>query len=49
MVCSHVYDPAEGDAASGVPAGTAFPSLPADWACPDCGASKADFEQGEGS
>lgn len=44
MVCSHVYDPAEGDPASGIPAGTPFESLPADWTCPDCGASKEDFE-----
>lgn len=44
MVCSHVYDPAEGDPDSGVPAGTPFESLPDDWACPECGATKADFE-----
>ena len=44
MVCSHVYDPAEGDPASGVKPGTAFEELPEDWACPDCGATKADFE-----
>ncbi len=44
MICSHVYDPEEGDPATGVPAGTAFESLPADWSCPDCGARKDDFE-----
>jgi rubredoxin len=44
MVCSHVYDPAIGDPDSGIPAGTAFEDLPADWNCPECGASKADFE-----
>ena len=43
-ICSHVYDPAEGDPASGIPAGTAFESLTADWTCPECGATKDDFE-----
>ena len=43
-VCDHVYDPAEGDPANGVPPGTAFEALPADWVCPDCGAMKSDFE-----
>lgn len=43
-VCEHIYDPAVGDPDSGVAAGTPFESLPDDWACPECGASKADFE-----
>lgn len=44
IICSHVYDPEEGDPASGIAPGTAFEDLPADWSCPDCGAPKADFE-----
>lgn len=43
-VCDHVYDPAEGDPASGIAPGTPFENLPADWICPECGATKADFE-----
>lgn len=43
-VCDHVYDPAEGDPDTGVAPGTAFESLPDTWTCPDCGATKADFE-----
>lgn len=43
LVCNHVYDPAEGDPASGIAPGTRFEDLPEDWICPDCGASKADF------
>ena len=43
-ICSHVYDPAEGDPDAKIPAGTAFANLPDDWCCPDCGATKADFE-----
>ncbi|MDI1476135.1 rubredoxin [Polyangium sp. y55x31] len=44
LVCSHVYDPAIGDPDSGVAPGTAFEDLKDDWYCPECGASKADFE-----
>lgn len=44
IVCEHIYDPAEGDPLSGIPAGTPFESLPETWVCPDCGASKGDFE-----
>lgn len=42
-VCDHIYDPAEGDPASGIAPGTPFAELPANWACPDCGAMKEDF------
>jgi rubredoxin len=44
IVCSHVYDPAEGDPDAGIAPGTAFENLPDDWVCSDCGALKADFE-----
>ncbi len=44
VVCEHIYDPAEGDPMSGIAPGTAFEDLPEDWACPDCGAGKADYE-----
>jgi len=44
VVCSHIYDPAQGDPDSGIAPGTAFEDLPGDWYCPDCGAGKADFE-----
>jgi len=43
-VCDHIYDPAVGDPDSGIPPGTPFEKLPDDWYCPDCGATKADFE-----
>ena len=45
-ICEHIYDPAEGDPAASppIPPGTPFESLPDDWNCPDCGATKADFE-----
>ncbi|XGV94772.1 MAG: rubredoxin [Leptolyngbya sp. BL-A-14] len=43
-ICSHVYDPAEGDPASGIAPGTTFEDLPEDWKCPDCGAKKSHFK-----
>ncbi|HVO78986.1 MAG TPA: rubredoxin [Candidatus Bathyarchaeia archaeon] len=43
-VCGHIYDPAEGDPEAGIPAGTLFEDIPDTWVCPDCGATKADFE-----
>ncbi|MDR1359976.1 MAG: rubredoxin [Deltaproteobacteria bacterium] len=43
-LCGYVYDPAQGDPDNGVPAGTAFASLPAAWVCPICGAGKDEFE-----
>ncbi|MEI6156853.1 MAG: rubredoxin [Atribacterota bacterium] len=44
-VCGYVYDPAKGDPEGGVKAGTAFETLPGDWVCPVCGASKDLFEK----
>ena len=44
LVCEHIYDPALGDPDSGIAPGTAFEDIPEDWMCPDCGATKADFE-----
>lgn len=42
--CGFIYDPAEGDPDGGIPAGTAFESIPDDWFCPVCGARKSDFK-----
>jgi len=44
MLCGYVYDPAVGDAAAGVAAGTSFEDLPESWTCPLCGAPKDQFE-----
>lgn len=43
-VCGLIYDEKEGDADSGLAAGTRFADIPEDWACPICGVGKADFE-----
>ena len=45
QVCGYVYDPKKGDPANGVKAGTKFEDIPEDWVCPDCGASKSEFEK----
>ena len=42
-VCEYVYDPANGDPESGIPAGTAFEDIPDDWTCPVCGVGKDDI------
>jgi rubredoxin len=47
QICDHIYDEAAGDPAAGVAPGTRWEDLPADWACPDCGATKADFKVAE--
>ncbi|MDO5297463.1 MAG: rubredoxin [bacterium] len=44
-VCGYVYDPEKGDPDRGVPAGTAFEDLPADWKCPRCRQGKEKFNR----
>ena len=47
VVCGFVYDEAKGLPEEGIAAGTRWEDIPADWACPDCGVAKADFEMVE--
>jgi len=42
-VCGYIYDPKKGDPGNGVPPGTPWEKVPADWVCPVCGAGKSDF------
>ena len=44
-VCGYVYDEAKGIPGAGIASGTKWESLPADWKCPLCGASKAEFRE----
>ena len=44
-VCPYIYDPALGDPDNGMPAGTQFEALPADWVCPVCGVPKNKFKK----
>ncbi|HEV2530452.1 rubredoxin [Phenylobacterium sp.] len=45
--CGWTYDEALGDPDSGVPPGTAWSEVPGSWRCPDCGATKVEFEMVE--
>ena len=44
VICGFIYDPAVGLPQHGIPAGTRFEDLPADWICPECGSPKESFE-----
>lgn len=44
LMCNHIYYPEEGDPQGNIPPGTRFEDIPDDWVCPECGATKADFE-----
>ena len=44
-VCGYIYDPALGDPDGGIKPGTPFESLPDNWICPVCGASKSEFNK----
>ncbi len=44
-LCGHVYDESAGDPDGGVPPGTRWEDVPADWTCPDCGVGKSDYER----
>ena len=46
-ICGYIYDPAKGDDTQGIKPGTPFEELPDDWTCPDCGATKDQFEEVE--
>lgn len=46
-ICGFVYDEAAGLPEEGIPAGTPWAAIPADWSCPECGAAKSDFEMVE--
>ena len=48
MICNYIYDPREGDPEGGIPPGTAFEDIPKEWVCPECGATKDDFEAMDG-
>ncbi len=44
VICGFIYDEAEGWPEDGIEAGTRWEDVPENWFCPDCGASKLDFE-----
>ena len=43
-LCAFAYDEALGMPSEGIPAGTRWADVPETWSCPDCAASKSDFQ-----
>jgi len=44
LLCDYVYDEEKGDPEHGIAPGTKWEDIPDDFHCPDCGASKLDFD-----
>lgn len=47
VICGLIYDEAEGWPEDDIQPGTRWEDVPDTWLCPDCGASKNDFEMME--
>lgn len=43
-LCGYLYDEEVSDPARGIPKGTTFEQLPADFECPGCGCEKEAFD-----
>ena len=44
LICGWIYDEAAGAPGDGIAPGTRWQDVPPNWACPECGARKEDFE-----
>jgi rubredoxin len=44
VLCGFMYEEAVGMPNEGIPAGTRWADIPDDWICPECSATKIDFE-----
>lgn len=44
VICGFIYEEEKGLPEDNIPPGTRWEDLPETWTCPDCGASKDDFE-----
>ena len=44
LVCGFIYDDAEGWPDEGIAPGTKWEDIPQDWSCPECGATKDEFD-----
>jgi rubredoxin len=45
QICGHEYDPHKGEPIQNIVPETPFSALPADWACPVCGAARKLFKE----
>jgi len=43
LICGWIYNEEDGLPDEGIPAGTRFADIPADWRCPLCDVGKAEF------
>jgi rubredoxin len=44
LLCAFTYDEAKGMPEEGIAPGTRWEAVPESWTCPDCSASKSDFQ-----
>ncbi len=44
VICGFIYNEEEGFPEEGIEPGTRWDDVPVTWSCPDCGATKDDFE-----
>lgn len=44
LICGFIYDEEKGWPDDGIPPGTRWDEVPPTWTCPECGATKDDFE-----
>jgi len=44
LLCGYIYDETLGWPEDGIVAGTHWADVPPNWRCPECGATKSDFE-----
>ena len=47
IICGWVYDEEKGWPDDNIAPGTKWEDVPDDWICPECGATKEDFEMVE--
>lgn len=47
LLCGYIYDEEQGWPEDGIAPGTRWDDVPLTWQCPECGASKDDFEMME--
>lgn len=47
LICGFIYDEEQGWPEEAIAPGTKWEAVPATWVCPECGASKEDFEMVE--
>ncbi len=47
LLCGLIYDEEQGWPDDGIAPGTKWDDVPMNWRCPECGATKSDFEMVE--